>query len=155
LCKSTPLLMLARVMHDSITNEPTSKPWAHASRISSFGLVGFSTTFPRAITLGTGLIMVAEFSRIRALRAEEAWCDVTVEKVGTPLSAYCHDKQRNAEEREEDVYGEEQVWVRRQTGELGVLCPPPFLRISPCLLWTAGKKLMLRRRVTTQRRQRR
>jgi hypothetical protein len=48
--------MLARVMNERITNEPTSKPCAHASRTNSFGFVGFSTTLPRAIILRTGLI---------------------------------------------------------------------------------------------------
>jgi hypothetical protein len=99
LCNKTPRLMFARVMHDNITSEPTSKPCAHASRISSFMLVGFSTTFPRAITLGTGLIMVAEFSKTRALLAEDACCDVTSGNIDYPLSTFYHGGRRNVEDR--------------------------------------------------------
>jgi hypothetical protein len=98
LCNKTPRLMFARVMHDSITSEPTSKPCAHASRINSFMLVGFSTTFPRAIRLGTGLMMVAEFSRTRALLAEDACCDVTFGNIDYPPSTFYHDRRRNVED---------------------------------------------------------
>jgi hypothetical protein len=60
------------VMKESMTSEPTSRPWAHASRMSSVGSVGFSTTLPRAITLETGLMVVAEIFENPGIRAEEA-----------------------------------------------------------------------------------
>jgi hypothetical protein len=75
LCNKTPRLMLASVMKDSITSEPTSKPWAHASRIRASGLEGFCLVSPRSISLGMGLMVVAvavaEFSKIGAGCAEE------------------------------------------------------------------------------------
>jgi hypothetical protein len=89
-----------------------------------------------------------------ALLAEDARCDVTFGKVDNPPSTFYHGSERNANEREQRFMGESESGYEDKQVSWAILCPPPFLRISPCLLWTAGKKLIQRVRGTTQWRRR-
>jgi hypothetical protein len=106
--------MFARVMNERMMSDPTKKPWAHASKISSAGTSDFSTGLPctqllllvlfallaSLVLLGTGLILVGKIrNSVEMPGADKARRVMSPRKNSTVHRQHCHhSKERSMNE---------------------------------------------------------